>query len=230
MLSIYYFSIAAIICSFALWLAQQLIQGKIHWLARSQCPHCQHPLAWHDLIPILSQLLLKSRCRYCNAPFAHYYWVGELIPGCLSLCWYWHTRGTLPMLTQCFDYLLLLILTTMAWCDYFTYTVPDRLQLSLLPICLYLTFTQPNWQEQLLMSLGVLLLLILLYLLRPNWMGGADLKLLALLLPTLPWPLHPHFIGGSALFGLVYYSISKRWQQPIPFIPCIVLGYWMVAR
>jgi len=32
---------------------------------RSYCPHCKHGLAWYDLIPLLSFLFLKGRCRYC---------------------------------------------------------------------------------------------------------------------------------------------------------------------
>lgn len=33
---------------------------------RSECTHCHHVLAWYDLVPVLSWLLLKGRCRYCG--------------------------------------------------------------------------------------------------------------------------------------------------------------------
>ena len=33
---------------------------------RSVCPHCRHELAVRDLIPILSWLALRGRCRYCK--------------------------------------------------------------------------------------------------------------------------------------------------------------------
>src|SRR5690606_28946945 len=32
----------------------------------SVCPHCQHPLSWLDLFPILSYIGLRGRCRYCH--------------------------------------------------------------------------------------------------------------------------------------------------------------------
>lgn len=33
---------------------------------RSMCPHCRHELAWYDLLPIVSWLSLKGKCRYCG--------------------------------------------------------------------------------------------------------------------------------------------------------------------
>lgn len=34
---------------------------------RSECLSCHHSLAWYDLIPIVSWLTLRGRCRYCEA-------------------------------------------------------------------------------------------------------------------------------------------------------------------
>ena len=33
---------------------------------RSECTHCHHVLAWNDLIPVVSWLTLKGKCRYCG--------------------------------------------------------------------------------------------------------------------------------------------------------------------
>ena len=32
----------------------------------SECSHCGHKLAWFDLIPVLSWVLLRGKCRYCQ--------------------------------------------------------------------------------------------------------------------------------------------------------------------
>jgi leader peptidase (prepilin peptidase)/N-methyltransferase len=45
---------------------------------RSHCPHCQHPLAWHDNIPLLSWILLRARCRHCQHPISWRYPAVEL--------------------------------------------------------------------------------------------------------------------------------------------------------
>lgn len=35
---------------------------------RSRCLSCSHVLAWYDLVPILSWLSLRGKCRYCKSP------------------------------------------------------------------------------------------------------------------------------------------------------------------
>lgn len=40
---------------------------------RSACPRCGHTLAWPDLIPVLSWLFLRGRCRYCGSPVSIQY-------------------------------------------------------------------------------------------------------------------------------------------------------------
>lgn len=46
---------------------------------RSMCPHCSTALRPIDLIPVLSWLYLRGRCRYCNKPISLQYPVVELI-------------------------------------------------------------------------------------------------------------------------------------------------------
>jgi leader peptidase (prepilin peptidase)/N-methyltransferase len=43
----------------------------------SHCPNCNHRLAFFpDMVPLLSQLWYRSRCRYCKQPFSwRYFWV-----------------------------------------------------------------------------------------------------------------------------------------------------------
>lgn len=39
-----------------------------NWVSeRSECPHCHHVLAPKDLVPVLSWVLLRGKCRYCKA-------------------------------------------------------------------------------------------------------------------------------------------------------------------
>lgn len=50
---------------------------------RSMCPQCRHLLAPKDLMPVLSWLLLKGRCRYCGKPISAAYPIVELLTGLL---------------------------------------------------------------------------------------------------------------------------------------------------
>lgn len=45
---------------------------------RSHCPLCQHPISLNDNIPVLSWLLLKRRCRHCQAAISAQYPLVEL--------------------------------------------------------------------------------------------------------------------------------------------------------
>ena len=42
------------------------------------CPKCKHALAWHDLIPVISWLMLGGRCRYCKKSISAQYPLVEL--------------------------------------------------------------------------------------------------------------------------------------------------------
>jgi prepilin signal peptidase PulO-like enzyme (type II secretory pathway) len=52
---------------------------------RSYCPHCKQILGWQDLIPILSFLILKGKCRYCHQKISWQYPLVELAAGILFL-------------------------------------------------------------------------------------------------------------------------------------------------
>lgn len=47
--------------------------------ARSRCPHCKEVIAWYDLIPLVSWLWLRARCRRCQAPISWLYPLIEAI-------------------------------------------------------------------------------------------------------------------------------------------------------
>jgi len=46
----------------------RLPNGQSILRPRSHCPVCKTVLAARDLVPVLSYLLLRGRCRYCSTP------------------------------------------------------------------------------------------------------------------------------------------------------------------
>ncbi len=50
---------------------------------RSRCLSCKHTLNWFDLIPILSFIFLKGKCRYCNNKISWQYPLVEIGTGIL---------------------------------------------------------------------------------------------------------------------------------------------------
>lgn len=53
--------------SFVGALVWRLHEGKDFVSDRSECEHCHHKLGVLDLIPLVSWLLLRGKCRYCGA-------------------------------------------------------------------------------------------------------------------------------------------------------------------
>jgi leader peptidase (prepilin peptidase)/N-methyltransferase len=52
---------------------------------RSQCPSCQAKIHFYDNIPVISFLLLRGRCRQCDAPISWRYPLVELLTGLLMI-------------------------------------------------------------------------------------------------------------------------------------------------
>jgi leader peptidase (prepilin peptidase) / N-methyltransferase len=70
--------------SFANVVIHRLPAGESLIKPRSRCPACEAPIAWYDNIPIVSYLILRGRCRRCDAPFKLRYLLVELLGGLLS--------------------------------------------------------------------------------------------------------------------------------------------------
>jgi leader peptidase (prepilin peptidase)/N-methyltransferase len=66
--------------SFIACAAYRLPRGLPIWhrKTRSSCGHCQRQLVWFELIPVLSFLFLKGRCRTCGQPIGWYHVLIEL--------------------------------------------------------------------------------------------------------------------------------------------------------
>lgn len=52
-------------------------------LPPSHCRSCEAPLAWYDMLPVASYVILRGRCRRCGARFSMRYAVVELLTGLL---------------------------------------------------------------------------------------------------------------------------------------------------
>lgn len=51
-------------------LIDRLPKNKSWVRGRSKCDKCGHVLGWHDLVPVVSYVLLGGRCRYCRQKIA----------------------------------------------------------------------------------------------------------------------------------------------------------------
>jgi len=75
---------------------------------RSHCPSCEKTIAWYDNVPLLSYLLLKGRCRHCQARISWRYPVVELSTGLLFFYWVYSHGPTAIAIKMC-EYSALLV-------------------------------------------------------------------------------------------------------------------------
>lgn len=88
MIDIYFFLVGSILASFLGLVIDRFPEQSIIRPA-SHCDSCQTRLRPLDLIPILSQVLNRFRCRYCKASYPVWYALFELGLGLLFLAWSW---------------------------------------------------------------------------------------------------------------------------------------------
>ena len=48
---------------------------------RSYCPNCEHKLGFLDMIPVLSYIFLRGKCRYCKQKISPRYLILEILSG-----------------------------------------------------------------------------------------------------------------------------------------------------
>lgn len=88
MIHFYFFLVGAILASFLGLVIDRFPEQSIIFPA-SHCDTCQTRLRSLDLIPIVSQVVHRFRCRYCKARYPVWYALFELSLGFLFLAWSW---------------------------------------------------------------------------------------------------------------------------------------------
>lgn len=88
MIDFYFFLVGSILASFLSLVIDRFPEQSII-SPSSHCDSCQTHLRPLDLIPILSQVFNRFRCRYCKTPYPIWYALFELGLGLLFLSWSW---------------------------------------------------------------------------------------------------------------------------------------------
>jgi len=197
-------------------------------LPHSHCGCCGHRITAMENIPVISYLLLRGKCRACQAPIAIRYPLVELLTGALSALLIWHFgSGWQGMATLVFAWLLI----AMTFIDADTQMLPDDLTLPLLWLGLLVnlngTFV-PLHDAVIGAAAGYLALWSVYWLFKlatgKEGMGYGDFKLLAALGAWLGWTMLPTIIllasVVGAVVGICLIVFARRGRdKPIPFGP-----------
>ena len=80
------------------WIVEKSSVSGARQPARSFCPECHHQLSVLDLIPVLSWVFLRGRCRYCKANIPARYPVIEVCGAMAMVGFFFAGAGKLSLL------------------------------------------------------------------------------------------------------------------------------------
>lgn len=215
--------------------------------SRSKCIHCDKQLAWYDLVPVISWVYLRGKCRYCKSDISIQYPAVELLTAFLFIVsfTYWPQSFASTLNTLEFSSWLVMLtgLIALAVFDIKWFILPNVLVYPLIALALVTKLSVSYFTEGLQAGViatggGIFVGAGLFYLLyavsNGKWIGGGDVKL-GILLGIILGPksaavaLAIAFILGSLVsLPLLMFKIVSR-KQKLPFGPFLILGI-IIAR
>lgn len=176
----------------------------------SHCFSCGHRLAWYDMFPIFSWLLLRGKCRYCGEKISPRYMIVEATTAVLYCLTY---LLNILVYKQPWYYLaisavLLAVLVVLSVIDIDHFEIPYwcSLTIAVLGIAAIFVFKETPWYERLI-AMGVVLVVFVILVLVGG-MGGGDLQLMLGSSLLLGYKIFiALFIG--ILTGAIYGAIKK---------------------
>lgn len=207
---------------------------------RSQCPHCKQKLVARDLIPVLSYLALRGKCRYCSKNISWQYPAVELATAILfvlaaitmpdGLMWHWYT---------------IVVLITLFVYDARYMLLPDRVTLpalAVLTLVHIVTALNTDGGENLLEQLFLPILVgggffaLQFIVSKGRWIGGGDIRLGALMGVILGWPgiltgLMVAYVIGAVVSIALIATKKKTMQSAVPFgtflaVATVITMFW----
>ncbi|WP_462412383.1 prepilin peptidase [Neobacillus sp. Marseille-QA0830] len=194
----------------------------------SSCPTCGHQLKPYELIPVISYLIQKGKCRGCGSRISPIYPTFELLTGILFAAAPYFTGWSGELVVALTLISLFMIITVS---DIHYMIIPDKILIWFAGFFLLERIIWPldPWWNSLLGTVTGFLLLLIIAIVSKGGMGFGDVKLYALIGFVLGLKLVLLSFFLSTLFGAVIgglamvFKIVKR-QQPIPFGPFIAAG------
>jgi leader peptidase (prepilin peptidase) / N-methyltransferase len=229
----YIFFIGLCVGSFLNVCIYRLPAGKSIVRPASACPACGAAIRWYDNIPLISYILLRGRCRGCDARISIRYPVIELLCGLFAMGCGIYYGHSLPALVYFIFIAALLVIT---FIDIDHRIIPDVISLPGIPLGFIASFVLPQlrWSDSLIgIALGGGSLLAVAwgyqFITGKDGMGGGDVKLLAMIGAFLGWKGVLFTIMASSLIGSVVgitamLKLGKGMKMAVPFGPFLSIG------
>lgn len=206
---------------------------------RSECPHCHHALAPKDLVPVLSWIILKGKCRYCGKPIPDSPVVELAVPALFVLSYlFWPIPfDSQGLFVFCLWLLFLVAFVALAVYDIRWFLLPNKIVFVLIGLAIAQVLARvfvfgESWTVLSGAILGVItisgLFLAVFLLSKGTWIGFGDVKLAVVLgllagglLPALLVLLVSSVLGMMFSLPLLLAGKANR-KSRIPFGPFLL--------
>jgi prepilin signal peptidase PulO-like enzyme (type II secretory pathway) len=210
------------VCVYRIPIGMKVYEG------RSICPCCRSGLHALDLIPVVSYIILRGKCRHCGCHISPIYPIVELLTGLLFVAAFYFYGLSLQTLLV---WVLSSVLVVASFIDIHTLEIPDGVSLWIAAVGIA-SFFVPDlvWWQRLLGSLvAASPLLIILLVSKGNAMGMGDIKLMAAVGLILGYKLSLFALFSATVFGAVIGLLliilkKKGKRDEIPFVPMLSFG------
>lgn len=200
----------------------------------SHCGSCEHRLGWKDLIPIVSYVFLKGRCRYCGEKISLRYPGVELLTGLLLVGIYLRYG----LVFDFFKYsILTLFLIVIALIDYDTTDVYSSviytgITIGIIFLILERFMYSARVSDYIIGAVIGLVIIGGIYVLTGGF-GAGDIEIAVLCGIFLGWKLEIYFIllsfiiGGA--IGITIILLKKKSKTDyMPLGPSLAIGAYVV--
>ena len=236
------FGIGASAGSFLNVVADRLPAGQSLVTPRSHCSGCERRIPVHDLIPVLSYLWLRGRCRHCRERIPPRVVAVEIVTGALFLSAYFKLGWGAPFVLVGAGVALLVAIAVI---DLEHRLIPNRL---VIPASLVLLALAPLWPElgidralafeqvhlaslanSLAAGAGAFLVFLAIKAVYPAGMGAGDVKMAGMLGLLVGYPgivvalWLAVVAGGAVAVGLLALGGRSR-KDAMPFGPFLSAG------
>lgn len=232
---IIFFILGTLMGSFYTVIGTRLPKNESFLKGRSHCDNCKNTLSFLDLIPILSYIFLRGKCRYCSNKIDPLSTWMELFTGLLFSLSYF-TFGFSSGLFYALGIVSLLIILSVS--DILYYIIPDEVLIFFSGYFIIVTAISSGVVAALSSILSGLLLFGFMYLVmlmgnflfKKESLGGGDIKLMF----VVGLVLNP-FLGLLVIFiaSVIALPISliilwKRKKNLVPFGPFLLIGFMFI--
>ncbi|KAB3527590.1 prepilin peptidase [Alkaliphilus serpentinus] len=230
------FTIGLVIGSFLNVCIYRIPEEKSIVFPPSHCTQCKTSLKAIDLIPIISFIIYRGRCRYCGEKISLQYPIVESMNGLMYVLLFMKFGFSIEFLQYA---LLISGLIVIFMIDYYHQIIPDGLNIFIFVLAMIFIGSKNLATHSFPLSnfLGLLVaggFFLLIAVLTNGAMGGGDIKLMAALgfwfgLMEVILIIFLSFIIGGILSSMLVLLRMKGRKDYIPFGPFIVIATTIVT-